>query len=126
METQNWGDFLLTLKNNQKAKMYYYEKGERSMNNNKWMLNYAYGDHIYGHANSVSATKTKPTKDPMKIKKVIFSDPCTIVIWEDGEKTIVRTHDGDVFDKEKGLAMAIAKRALGNTSKYYNTIKKYI
>lgn len=61
----------------------------------------------------------------MIIKKVIFSDPCTIVLWGDGTKTIVRC-ENEEFDKEKGLAMAIAKKALGNTSKYYDTFKNYI
>ena len=59
------------------------------------------------------------------IKKVIFSDPCTIVIWSDGTKTIVRCTD-EKFDKEKGLAMCIAKKSLGNKGKYYDVFKKWI
>lgn len=59
------------------------------------------------------------------IKRVIFSDPCTIVIWSDGTKTIVRCTD-EKFDKEKGLAMCIAKKALGNKGKYYDVFKKWI
>ena len=39
-----------------------------------------------------------------KIEKVIFNDPATIVIWADGSKTVVKCQEGDVFDKEKGLA----------------------
>lgn len=61
-----------------------------------------------------------------KIKKVVFNDPATIVFWEDGTKTVVKTQDGDVFDPEKGLAMAISKKALGNTGRYYNEIRKHI
>ena len=59
------------------------------------------------------------------IKNVIFSDPCTIVIWNDGTKTIVRCTD-EKFDKEKGLAMCIAKKSLGNKGKYYDVFKKWI
>lgn len=59
------------------------------------------------------------------IKRVIFSDPCTIVIWNDGTKTIVRCMD-EKFDKEKGLAMCIAKKSLGNKGKYYDVFKKWI
>lgn len=59
------------------------------------------------------------------IKRVIFSDPCTIVLWEDGTKTIVRCTD-EKFDKEKGLAMCIAKKSLGNKGKYYDVFKKWI
>ena len=62
------------------------------------------------------------------IKNVIFSGPCTIVQWSDGDKTIVRCENED-FDKEKGLAMAIVKKLFGtNESKSnYNAIfKKWI
>lgn len=61
-----------------------------------------------------------------KIKKVIFNDPATIVIWADGSKTVVRCQTGDTFDKEKGLAMAISKRALGDKRRYYEKFKKWI
>ena len=59
------------------------------------------------------------------IKKVIFNNPATIVFWFDGTKTVVKC-EGDIYDKEKGLAMAIAKRALGNTGRYYEIFKKFI
>ena len=64
-------------------------------------------------------------KTDFKIKRVIFNDPATIVFWEDGTKTVVKAH-GDEFDEEKGLAMAIAKRALGNTGRYYEVFKKFV
>lgn len=60
-----------------------------------------------------------------KIRRVIFSKPCTIVLWEDGTKTIVRCKEKK-FDKEKGLAMCIAKKALGNKGKYYDTFKEWL
>lgn len=62
------------------------------------------------------------------IKNVIFSGPCTIVMWEDGTKTIVRC-EKDVLDPEKGLAMAIAKKAMGTNksgSNYYDIFKKWL
>lgn len=60
------------------------------------------------------------------IKNVIFNDPATIVFWNDGTKTIVKAQDGDVFDPEKGLAMAISKKALGNKGNYCETFKKWL
>lgn len=60
------------------------------------------------------------------IKKVIFNNPYTIVIWNDGTKTIVRAQDGDNFDTEKGLAMAISKKAFGNNGNYYNKLKEWL
>ena len=59
------------------------------------------------------------------IKNVIFNDPATIVFWNDGTKTIVKAQDGDVFDPEKGLAMAISKKALGNKGNYCEMFKKW-
>lgn len=60
------------------------------------------------------------------IEKVIFNDPATIVFWADGTKTIVKAGKGDRFDPEKGLAMAIAKRALGNEGNYYNVFREHL
>jgi len=58
-----------------------------------------------------------------QIKDVIFNDPATIVIWEDGTKTIVKVMEGDKFDPHTGLAQAIAKKALGND--YKKEFKKW-
>lgn len=61
-----------------------------------------------------------------EIKKVIFNDPATIVLWGNGDKTVVKCRLGDTFDPEKGLAMAISKYVLGNNYEYYNTFKHYL
>ena len=61
-----------------------------------------------------------------EIKNVIFNDPATIVFWEDGTKTVVKCQDGDKFDPEKGLAMAIAKKAYGNKGNYCNKMRKWL
>ena len=61
-----------------------------------------------------------------KIKDVIFNDPATIVFWADGTKTVVQCQDDDTFDPEKGLAMAITKKALGNKGNYCNEFKKWL
>ena len=60
-----------------------------------------------------------------EIKNVIFNPPATIVFWQDGTKTVVKATN-EIYDPEKGLAMAIAKRALGNQGNYYNVIKKWV
>lgn len=60
------------------------------------------------------------------IKKVIFNAPATIVFWRDGSKTVVKAQDGDMFDKEKGLAMAYLKKIYGNTGRYCELFKQFI
>lgn len=60
------------------------------------------------------------------IERVIFNDPATIVFWKDGSKTVVKAQNGEPFDTEKGLTMAIVKKIFGNEGNYYNKIKKWI
>lgn len=78
-------------------------------------------------AHDIHLTK-KACKDKTHgIKRVIFSDVYTIVIWNDGTKTMVKCDEN--YDKEKGLAMAIAKKFLGtnkNKSDYFDVFKKWI
>lgn len=62
----------------------------------------------------------------MTIEKVIFNAPATIVLWADGTKTVVKCGEDDTFDPEKGLAMAISKKVLGNKGKYYNEFKRWL
>ena len=57
-----------------------------------------------------------------QIKKVIYNYPATIIFWADDTKTVVQCQYEDVYDPEKGLAMAIAKKALGNTSRKLNDV----
>jgi hypothetical protein len=66
------------------------------------------------------------TFNPFAIKRVYFNNPVTVVIWEDGTKTIVRCQEGDVYSKETGLALCIAKKALGNKSNFNDVFHKYI
>lgn len=60
-----------------------------------------------------------------KIKDVIFNPPATIVLWEDQTKTVVKAQNGEVFDPEKGLAMAFFKKMHGNKGHYFEEIKKW-
>ena len=53
---------------------------------------------------------------PGMIDRVIFNDPATIILWNDGSKTVVKRSDDDIWDSEKGFCMAIIKKLYGNTS----------
>ena len=79
---------------------------------------------IYGISNEVMVYN-KGKAYPVEIERVIFNDPATIVIWSDGTKTVVKCANEE-FDKEKGLAMAICKRVLGNKGNYFNEFRKWI
>ena len=64
--------------------------------------------------NFMSKRLNIPKNTVPSIKKVIFNN--------DGTKTVVKC-DGEDYDPEKGMAMAIAKKALCNKGNYYNTFK---
>lgn len=70
--------------------------------------------------------KTASATNTAAIKSVIFAPPATIVYWSDGSKTVVKCSEKDVFDPEKGLAMAIAKRCGGNKGSYYKEIQSWV
>lgn len=55
---------------------------------------------------------------PPDVVKVIFNYPATIVFFSDGTKEVVQCRDGDWFDEEKGIAMALLKKAYGKA--YYS------
>lgn len=81
-------------------------------------------------ANCVMEEATKKKEETnmtaASIKNVIFAPPATIVYWSDGSKTVVKCSEKDVFDPEKGLAMAIAKRCGGNKGSYYKEIQNWV
>jgi hypothetical protein len=86
-----------------------------------------YRDHRFGE-NNKEWTKVNPYLNFNRnttIKKVVFNNPATIVLWTDGTKTVVKCQNDEIFDPEKGLAMAIAKKAFGNKGNYCNEIKKW-
>ena len=59
------------------------------------------------------------------IKKVKFNPPATIVFWTDNTKTVVKCK-GEDYDPEKGLALCICKKVLGDKGNYYEVFKKWL
>ena len=48
------------------------------------------------------------------IKKVIFNNPATIIIWNDNSKTVVKCEEGEIYDKEKGFLLCWLKGIKGS------------
>lgn len=88
-----------------------------------------YMDMLTHYTTDMSITRPlydiKKETNMSNIKNVIFNNPATIVFWNDGTKTVVKASNEE-FDPEKGLAMAIAKKALGNEGNYFNEFKKWL
>ena len=59
-------------------------------------------------------SKPKMTHGCPGIKKVIFNDPATIVLWGDGTKTVVKCSLGDTYSEWSGLAFCICKKLMGD------------
>lgn len=85
-----------------------------------------------GHRYYSSAEDTQLLRDLLMdrgvpgIKNVYFNDPVTVVLWDDGTKTIVKCQEGDTYSKEVGLALCISKKALGNKGNFNDIFKKWI
>lgn len=80
-------------------------------------------DEDCGYCNSCDEFYKKCNTDfipalRIEAKKIIINNPATIIFWADGTKTVVKCHNEDVFDAEKGIAMATLKKLCGNTSKF--------
>lgn len=60
------------------------------------------------------------------IKNVYFNPPATVVLWDDGTKTVVKCQDGDTYSKETGLALCLAKKAMGNKGNFNDIFRKWI
>lgn len=51
---------------------------------------------------------------PESIKKVIYNDPATIILWSDGTKTVVKCMEDEDYDPEKGFMAAVTKKVFGD------------
>ena len=64
----------------------------------------------------------------LTITNVIFNPPATIVFWSDGTKSVVKcNYEHEEYDPEKGIAMAIARKMIGdNKYEYYNVFRHWL
>ena len=71
---------------------------------------------------------SRPVEGSMLIRpsidKVIFNEPATIILWDDGSKTVVKCTDGEEYDPAIGFAMAYVKKLYGNTGGIFRACQK--
>ena len=60
--------------------------------------------------------KRKYTSILPAINRLIYSGGKTIIIWGDGDKTIVSCGEGEDFDHYTGFCAAIVKKVFGSTT----------
>ena len=61
---------------------------------------------------------------PEEVKKIIFNDPATVILWSDGSKTVVKRAVGDVYDPYAGFCAAVTKKVIGNNSRIKRLLKQ--
>lgn len=55
---------------------------------------------------------------------MIYHPPATIIYWSDKTKTVVKCCENDIYDSEKGFAMAVIKKLCGNDSALFHKLFK--
>lgn len=75
--------------------------------------------------NDIDTTKKLEYRIPIP-KKIIFNEnyQVTVVLWEDGTKTIVRCAENTTPDPYAAYCAAFAKKCYGSNSKLKKTIEK--
>lgn len=63
-------------------------------------------------------------KELLNPKQVIFNNETTVVVWQDGSKTIVNRSGDDKFTEEVGVAMCYMKKLFGDRSKFLKLVEK--
>lgn len=51
-----------------------------------------------------------------KVKKVIYNPPATIVMWDDGTKTVVKCMDDEWYSPYSGFCACVCKKLFGSSS----------
>ena len=70
--------------------------------------------------------KVYPWIAPLSVTptKVIYNGNKTIVLWDDGDKTIVSCGDDEEFDNYTGFLAALAKKLYGSTSRAKKMVRR--
>lgn len=63
---------------------------------------------------SVGVPKSMILSDIVKIRKVVYDNPNTVVVWDDDTVTKCLCSEYDKYDEEKGLLICILKKICGS------------
>lgn len=61
----------------------------------------------------------------IKIKRIIFNPPATVIFWGDDTKTVVKCAEDDEFNPEIGVAMCYMKKIYGSRHAFSKMVEKY-
>ena len=60
-----------------------------------------------------------------EIKRVIYNEPATIILWKDGTKTKAMCHEEDTYDRATGLIVCVVKKFFKSSKNFNNFIKNW-
>ena len=60
------------------------------------------------------------------VRRILFTDPATIVFWDDGTKTVVKTTGDDKFVPYYGFLAALAKKVYGSNMRVQEMIRPWL
>ena len=81
-----------------------------------------YGDIRDVYREMIPILLSKENSKMPQPKKVIFNGPATIVLWQDGTKTVVKRFEDDESDRRIAIVWCIMKKIFGS----YTNADKYI
>ena len=117
LQDSNYGEFV--------------KKGNEEMSNSNYTYGMPSADKVrfdkYCEQDIASISKMAQKKDPYLIPgiaKVIYNPQATIILWSDKTKTVVKCCENDIYDPEKGFAMAVIKKLCGNDSALFHRLFK--
>lgn len=58
------------------------------------------------------------------IKKIIYSNPATVILWNDGTKTVAKCDKGDTYNKEIGYLICVLKKVLPK-KEFYKMLNEF-
>jgi len=59
------------------------------------------------------------------IKQIFSNNPTTVILWEDGTKTISKCSVNDVYNVERGIEICMIKKAFGMSNQEYKRYMAY-
>lgn len=80
---------------------------------------------FYATFTSQSTPRWRPNTYYHEPIKVIYNNPATIVIWDDGSKTVIKCTNKDTYSKEAGLALCFMKRHMGNDNSFHKILDTF-
>ena len=76
---------------------------------------------VYAPGLKERAVEVVKTPQPLRVH---FSGPKTVIIWDDGTKTIVSVSEDETFDEYAGFCAAIVKKMFGSTTQAKKFLSK--